>query len=307
MQLIFVVGIKTQIQQQAHHIDIVILDSDLQKTVSLTIIGLKAFGMSFCIRANKIKIPKRDSRFKRLFASGLKENTRTNQTPLVEWLVATANIVNSTVQGRLALGREMGDIRTALEQFPNELVTPIRCGSVNHTPAIAMAGVEQIGLPIENRQRIPIAPLLNSLKERVIIFRNRNILTSREFAFLVFLSQNLNNLIHAAFICYGKRVRGIAVGINTRRVICTCLHEHAHGIRVLIHNRVVNSEVFVVFRHVNIDQIGLHIQNMLNFGYIALACSIAQIGDLIRSICIHVNSFLYTLLQSQIYGKRPAC
>ena len=61
----------------------------------------------------------------------------------------------------------MGDIRTALEQFPQtEMVTPIRCGSVNNTTAIAMTRVEQIGLPIKNRQRIPIAPRLNSLKAR---------------------------------------------------------------------------------------------------------------------------------------------
>ena len=41
VKLIFVVGIETQVQQQTHHIDIVILDSDLKKTVPLAVIGLK--------------------------------------------------------------------------------------------------------------------------------------------------------------------------------------------------------------------------------------------------------------------------
>ena len=186
----------------------------------------------------------------------------------------------------------MGNIRTALEQILNKLIISKRCTSVNHTTAIAMAGVDQIGILIENFHCLHHPPLSNSLKKRVILLRNGNILASREFAFLVFLSQNLNNIIQAAFICYGKRVRSIAVGINTRRVICTRLHQHAHCIRVLIHNRVVNGEVLVIFGHMNIDQIGLHIQNMTNLSDIALTCRFAQVSDLISSICIHVNSFL---------------
>ena len=199
--------------------------------------------------------------------------------------------MNRAVERRLTLGREMGNIRTALEQILNELIISKRCSSVNHTTAIAMAGVDQIGIPIENFQGLHHPPLSNSLKKRVILLRNRNILTRSEFAFLVFLSQNLNNIIHAAFIRHGKRVRSIAMGINTRRVICTRRHENAHRIRVLIHNRVVNGEVFVIFGHMHIDQIGLHIENMTNPGDIALTCRFTQVGDLISSICIHVGSF----------------
>ena len=214
----------------------------VKRTVSLAVIGLKGVrGRRFSIRANKNQNPQaRTADSSDCFASGLKQNTRANQTPLIEWAcLRPANIVKQHhPEGDWTFGREMGDIRTALEQFSNELVTSIRGRSVNHTTRHC-DGTHRANRVCRSRiaQRIPIAsPPWTASKKRVILLRNSNILTRGEFCVSSSSARkNLDNITQTAFICHSKCVRSIAMG--DKYPTCDLPPDsirNAHCIRMLI-------------------------------------------------------------------------
>ena len=132
---------------------------------------------------------------------------------------------------------------------------------------------------------------MNRLEDRVIFSGDGDVLAGRELAPFVFFLQDVNDIVQPAFTRHRQRVCGIAVGINARRVIGPRFHEHAHRIGVPIYDRIVNGAVFVAFGHVNIDQIGLRVENAPHLPNIALGRCIAQVRNFIASICGHTLPF----------------
>ena len=93
VKLISVVGIRDPGPDKAHHIEIVILHSDLQKTVPLTIIGLKALGMSYLHTREQNQNPQARQQTQAIVRSQPEaEYPHKCNTLFVEGPVATANI-----------------------------------------------------------------------------------------------------------------------------------------------------------------------------------------------------------------------
>ena len=148
-----------------------------------------------------------------------------------------------------------------------------------------MAGVEQIRVPVEDLESFVVVPLFYRLEQEVIFLADGDVLARRQLASFVLFAHDVYDHIIFALLGYRQRAGGVPVRVDAGHVIGSCLHQYAHRLDLLMHHRVVDSSMFVVLGHVDVDQVGLDVEDLADRRNVTVGRRLTKISYVVGWVC----------------------